>query len=51
MARGALRLTRGMPPHERIREVCRIMETPYKYKSFPAVVMSTAEQGRTVLYN
>lgn len=51
VARGALRMTRGLPALERIKEVCRIMETTYKYKEFPVVVMSTATQGRTVLYD
>ena len=49
VARGALRLTRGMPAMERIREVLRMMETAYKYKQFPAVVMSTADGERRIL--
>jgi hypothetical protein len=49
VGRGALRLTRGMPAIERIRKIMQVMETTYKYKQFPAVVMST-DGERTVLY-
>lgn len=50
VARGVLLMTKGEPPLERIRKVCQMMESAYKYRAFPAVVMSTASNERTVLY-
>ena len=50
VARGALLLTKGMSPHERIRRTCEVVEKGYKRKQFPVVVMTTKGEGVTVLY-
>lgn len=51
VARGALLLTKGLPPLERIKVACREVERVSKYKQFPVVVMNTATEERTVLYD
>lgn len=50
IARGALLSTKGLPPLERIKAVCHVLERTTGHKQFPAVVMNTAEEERVVLY-
>lgn len=51
VARGALMLTKGLPPSERIKQVCRVLERTRKDKHFPAVVMNTATDEKIILYD
>ena len=49
VAYGALEMTHGLPPIERIAETFRVVEKSGDSKHFPIVVMNTKTHGRVVI--